>query len=76
MSTAPMSTLSFKPVLLLLVAIAAGMATLSVAAPEVVVQPVRNKAVTAPAYVSDAVDWSRVAAKPVDTGMSIAAYDR
>ena len=76
MSTAPMSTLSFKPVLLVLVAIAAGMATLSVAAPEVVVQPVRSKAVTAPAYVSDGVDWSRVQAKPVDTGMSIAAYDR
>ena len=48
MSTAPMSTLSFKPVLLVLVAIAAGMATLSVAAPEVVMQPVRSKAVAAP----------------------------
>jgi hypothetical protein len=76
MSTAPMSTLSFKPVLLVLVAIAAGMATLSVAAPEVVMQPVRSKAVAAPTYVSDGVDWSRVEAKPVDTGMSIAAYDR
>jgi hypothetical protein len=80
MNNAPMSSaqspLSSKPVLMVLVAIAAGMATLSVAAPEVAVQPVRSKATAAPAYVSEGMDWSRVEAKPVDTGMSIAAYDR
>lgn len=80
MHNAPMSTEqsapSSKPILLLLVAIAAGMTTLSVAAPKMVVQPAASPAAATPAYVSEGIDWSRVEAKPVDPGMSVAAYDR
>ena len=80
MNTRPMSAahapLSLKPLAMALVAFGACVATLSVAAPEASAPAQRAVTVAASASLSDGVDWSRVVVAPVNTGMSIAAYDR
>jgi hypothetical protein len=80
MTTASISaanpSLSSKPIVTALVALAACVATLSIAAPEASAPLQSAAAVGAPAPLSEGVDWSHVAIAPVNTGMSIAAYER
>ena len=74
--SAPNAPQSSKPVVTALVALAACIATLSMAAPDASAPAHSASAVGAPAPLSEGVDWSRVAIAPVNTGMSIAAYER
>ena len=72
-----------KPFLIALACLATCVATLSVAAPKGIVASGLNAALDASALtfealpsLSEGVDWARVIARPVDTGMSIGAYER
>ena len=80
MNTSPMSAaqapLSWKPLAMALVAFGACAATLSVAAPEASAPAQTTATAAASASLSEGVDWSRVVLAPVNTGMSIAAYER
>ena len=80
MNTSPMpaahAPLFRKPLAMALVAFGACVATLSAAAPDASAPPQRTAATSAAASLSEGVDWSRVVVAPVNTGMSIAAYER
>ena len=72
-----------KPFFIALACLATCIATLSVAAPKGIVVSGMNAGTNASALtfeaqapLSEGVDWSSVKAKPVDTGMSIGAYER